>query len=1297
MNTPTMDSKGSNHRPQPLDGSPRLARPHRLARLVALALGSLSMLIAIPGTASAQTVQRISNCLAVTTNEGDKTFTNNCGYVLSVKGTREATGPGCQALTTTSLGKDNNNNTLTYASYSTVNGRICFSYPNQQERYLSGGYKTCDDVSSPDLSACPQSGGLREISPPTIPSGHIKLDNDNGSDSKTVSLTEGQSSTVAVKPSAAPDSSADLVVNISSADTTSVTVSPASLTFTSGNWNTAQNFTITAAGDTDLDDETVAVTLSPAFTSGLYVGNRTITVNTDDLNQSIITNPTSGGGIAEDSGATTIKVTLEADPGAGGITVSAVASGSVSITPPSLGFTSDNYDTGKNFSLAPVPDTDGTDGTGTVTFTAPGVDEAKVLTYSVTDGDGGITVSSAAVTAVEGGTDGTFTVTLAAPPASSAVLSVTSSNTSIATVSPATLTFSDSDSTTAQNVTVTGAEDNDGTDDTATITLAVTSGYNASDATKSITVQDDDGAILLSSADVDAIEGGTTGTFTVTLDAPPASSTTLTIESQDTSLATVTPATMTFSTANYDDAQTVTVTGKEDSDGTDDTVTIELEVSSAGGYRADDVSKDVDVLDNDGSIKIDEQDADDADTLLVGEQSSDTFDVTLGAAPDFEANVSVVSSDDLVATVSPTSLRFTDTNWSTAQTVTVTGAEDRDYIDEDVEIRLNVSDLTEYRINYDGDYSDDNDVTVRSVTVDDNDMPPEGQLVIRRPADVGILEGGGGSVWGISLSSNDPDDPIIFDSTVSLAVSGSDSGAVTVSPATLTFVAMSPSKEQLVTISPVDDSDYEDESAVIEVSVNEDGGVNAPTKEIPITVIDDDSPPSGTIVLDDTGLMRLDEGSSGTFTVKLGGTVPTYAVNVSLDSSDTGAVKVSPPTMTFISSDSKREKTATVTAINDSDYDNESVSITLTSTGGLSTPSVTKLVEVRDDDIEPKLIISEERLSLGENQSTTINVRLNQETPLPVNVSITTSSSDIGVNPSSFSFEPSQWNTPVPISVYVFADSNQRDDFGIITFTAATGKIGSVFENLVQELPIEMTEVTVPGRPSPTLSIQSYALAIPPPSAQDQANVRIWCRHSEPCTVSLECSAQEDGMFMEGQLPQPIPSMGTVTLSATEIAEIIGGSWEGKGRLGCALLSDGDLLAQVWTRSGDGVLINNSATLRSVDNRVDIHDIPSPDSSDVSNIRIRCPTEYPGDCKNVNLRCHDNEGMPYTGFLGTIKRGAVFHMQTADLSEIIVRKWKGSELYCQVSASRPFTVQVLTRTGGGGALVNNSASGSGLM
>eukprot|EP00119_Amphimedon_queenslandica_P006378 XP_011407183.1 PREDICTED: uncharacterized protein LOC105314607 [Amphimedon queenslandica] len=951
MNTPTMDSKGSNHRPQPLDGSPRLARPHRLARLVALALGSLSMLIAIPGTASAQTVQRISNCLAVTTNEGDKTFTNNCGYVLSVKGTREATGPGCQALTTTSLGKDNNNNTLTYASYSTVNGRICFSYPNQQERYLSGGYKTCDDVSSPDLSACPQSGGLREISPPTIPSGHIKLDNDNGSDSKTVSLTEGQSSTVAVKPSAAPDSSADLVVNISSADTTSVTVSPASLTFTSGNWNTAQNFTITAAGDTDLDDETVAVTLSPAFTSGLYVGNRTITVNTDDLNQSIITNPTSGGGIAEDSGATTIKVTLEAHPGAGGITVSAAASGSVSITPPSL----------------------------------------------------------------------------------------------------------------------------------------------------------------------------------------------------------------------------------------------------------------------------------------------------------------------------------------------------------DVEIRLNVSDLTEYRINYDGDYSDDNDVTVRSVTVDDNDMPPVGQLVIRRPADVGILEGGGGSVWGISLSSNDPDDPIIFDSTVSLAVSGSDSGAVTVSPATLTFVAMSPSKEQLVTISPVDDNDYEDESAVIEVSVNKGGGVNAPTKEIPITVIDDDSPPSGTIVLDDAGLMRLDEGSSGTFTVKLGGTVPTYAVNVSLDSSDTGAVKVSPPTMTFISSDSKREKTATVTAINDSDYDNESVSITLTSTGGLSTPSVTKLVEVRDDDIEPKLIISEERLSLGENQSTTINVRLNQETPLPVNVSITTSSSDIGVNPSSFSFEPSQWNTPVPISVYVFADSNQRDDFGIITFTAATGKIGSVFENLVQELPIEMTEVTVPGRPSPTLSIQSYALAIPPPSAQDQANVRIWCRHSEPCTVSLECSAQEDGMFMEGQLPQPIPSMGTVTLSATEIAEIIGGSWEGKGRLGCALLSDGDLLAQVWTRSGDGVLINNSATLRSVDNRVDIHDIPSPDSSDVSNIRIRCPTEYPGDCKNVNLRCHDNEGMPYTGFLGTIKRGAVFHMQTADLSEIIVRKWKGSELYCQVSASRPFTVQVLTRTGGGGALVNNSASGSGLM
>ncbi|MBF2759710.1 MAG: hypothetical protein ISN28_05505, partial [Ectothiorhodospiraceae bacterium AqS1] len=42
----------------------------------------------------------------------------------------------------------------------------------------------------------------------------------------------------------------------------------------------------------------------------------------------------------------------------------------------------------------------------------------------------------------------------------------------------------------------------------------------------------------------------------------------------------------------------------------------------------------------------------------------------------------------------------------------------------------------------------------------------------------------------------------------------------------------------------------------------------------------------------------------------------------------------------------------------------------------------------------------------------------------------------------------------------------------------------------------------------------------------------------------------------------------------------------------------------------------------------------------------------------------------------------------------IGHRWRGMGLSCEMRSNAPFTVQVLTRTGSGGALVNNSASGA---
>ncbi|MBF2760834.1 MAG: hypothetical protein ISN28_11305 [Ectothiorhodospiraceae bacterium AqS1] len=63
--------------------------------------------------------------------------------------------------------------------------------------------------------------------------------------------------------------------------------------------------------------------------------------------------------------------------------------------------------------------------------------------------------------------------------------------------------------------------------------------------------------------------------------------------------------------------------------------------------------------------------------------------------------------------------------------------------------------------------------------------------------------------------------------------------------------------------------------------------------------------------------------------------------------------------------------------------------------------------------------------------------------------------------------------------------------------------------------------------------------------------------------------------------------------------------------------------------------------------------------------------------------------------LGRIERLTTRHIQSEELASNILYRWEGMGLGCEVSSKGRFTVQVLTRTGGGGALVNNSATGGG--
>jgi hypothetical protein len=71
--------------------------------------------------------------------------------------------------------------------------------------------------------------------------------------------------------------------------------------------------------------------------------------------------------------------------------------------------------------------------------------------------------------------------------------------------------------------------------------------------------------------------------------------------------------------------------------------------------------------------------------------STDTFTVKLNSQPASNVVISVVSSDTTAATVSASLLTFTNSNWDTAQTVTVAGVVDADADSETVVVALSIA------------------------------------------------------------------------------------------------------------------------------------------------------------------------------------------------------------------------------------------------------------------------------------------------------------------------------------------------------------------------------------------------------------------------------------------------------------------------------------------------------------------------------------------------------------------------------------------------------------------------------
>ncbi|WP_455209735.1 multicopper oxidase domain-containing protein [Kaarinaea lacus] len=743
-----------------------------------------------------------------------------------------------------------------------------------------------------------------------------------------------------------------VTIAMSSSDTSEGTVSPTNLTFTTSNWSTAQTVTVTGVDDLLVDgDANYSISFNVQSADSNFNGldlTPVTAVNLDNDNAGVTVTPNILLTTSETQSSVTFSVVLHSQP-ASNVTINATSSDTTegTVNPLSATFTPDNWNTAIQFTVTGVDDTivDGTiaysmalsaqssdanyNGINIPTVQLQNLDNDSAVPPPQT-ADVVVNPNSGLVT-TEHQTSTSFTVALNSAPTSNVIINVISSDISEGLATPGTLTFTPSNWSNVQTVTVTGVDDPDVDGDiNYSIGFSVQStdnDYNGLvvEAVTAVNQDNDSASIILTPASgLATSEDLTSDTFTVVLNSRPSNTVTIAITSSDTSEGLVSPSSLSFTTANWNTAQTVSVTGVDDS-----LVDGNINYSIGFNVQSSDINYNNLTL---TPITVTNQDNDSTPpagisiTPASGLQTSedlttDTFTLVLDSQPTSTVTITVSSSDSSEATASPGTLNFTTANWSTAQTVTVTGVDDA-LVDGSVSYSILFSIQSS-----DSNYNAMTLTPVSAVNLDNDSAPPAGITIV--PAS------------GLQTSENLTTDTftIVLDTqptnTVTIAATSSDTSEGTVSPSNLNFTTTNWSTPQTVTITGVNDT-------IVDGNINYNIGFNVQSSDTnyngmsltPVTVVNQDNDTAGITVSPTTGLITSEDLTTDTFTVVLNNQ-PSSSVNIALTSSDTSEATVSPANLMFTTANWSSPQTVTLTGVDDAQVDgdiNYTVSFTVQST-----------------------------------------------------------------------------------------------------------------------------------------------------------------------------------------------------------------------------------------------------------------------------------------------------------------------------------------------------------------------------
>jgi len=648
------------------------------------------------------------------------------------------------------------------------------------------------------------------------------------------------------------------------------------LVFTAGDWASARTVTVTAFDDA-VDEDAHSSTISHSVVSGdgdyngMAVSDVIATITDNDTAGVTITE--SGGTTAATEGgaADTYEVVLDTRPTAAVIiTLDPDAQshlGAAAGAPIQFTFTTGNWSVPQTATVTAVND-DVAEGahTSTIVHSTSSTDarydgldlSGANVVAALTDNDtAGVTIleTAGATNVSEAGVADTYTLVLDSEPTGNVTVTLTpddDGNLGVGAATAVTRTFTPGDWSVPQVITVTAVNDDiaEGAH-TATVTHTAAStdgcydGIAIADVSANVTDNDTAGVIVTPTGGTTAVtEGGATDTYALVLASEPTADVAVTVDpdaQSDVGAGSGTASTLTFTAANWDTPQDVTVTAVDDDvdEGAHTSAITHTSASTDGFYDGIAIANTTaDVADNDtAGVTVTESSG---STEVTEGGSSDTYTVVLDSEPAADVTVTGTPNAELdlgggagVAI----SLTFTAADWDTPQTVTVTA------VDDDVEVGDRVGTITHVAASADGNYNGPVLPDIVPAIMEDD---VAGVSIAETGGHTAVTEGAATDSYQVVLNSQ-PETDVLITADPGGQV---DLGAGPGTPVQLTFTPVNWSTPQTVTVTAVDDTDDEGphSATVVHTTVSGDGkysGITVTTVAVSITDNDGVDPGGG--------------------------------------------------------------------------------------------------------------------------------------------------------------------------------------------------------------------------------------------------------------------------------------------------------------------------------------------------------------------------------------------------------------------------------------------------------------------